>query len=367
MNLILGTQAIGGRYQFTDKPALIEAADGIRDMGATCIKFALEPDPKHLAIHSVAELVTKDATYRQVLDMPFRDFFLWVNAEQEGAWQWGLKPQQRDAEYRQAYELTAQLLTVYSGTGKTFYLGHWEGDNMLRSDIGAAGDRDMEKPVRVQGFVDWLKIRQKAVDDAKRDTPHREVQVWHYTEVNHPTISLLEDRPTLANRVLPHVAVDFVSYSAYDSQHDPKLLRDTLDYLQSKLVKKAGLPEKRGFIGECGFPTWKDGREENTSRQQRDKSLRVIRTALEWGCPFILYWELYNNEVESDGRHRGFWMIDDRNEKQPIYETHRAYYDWARGWIGDAAAEPGLSPTDAEFRKAAVEHFNPLANIHSKP
>ena len=33
------------------------------------------------------------------------------------------------------------------------------------------------------------------VDDAKRDIPPEGVQVWHYTEVNHPTISLLEKRP----------------------------------------------------------------------------------------------------------------------------------------------------------------------------
>lgn len=366
-NLILGTQAIGGRYHFTDKPALVEAAEVIRDMGATCMKFALRLEPRHPEIHSLADLVTQDANCRQVLDMAFRDFFLWVDARAEGAWARGLKPDERAAEYRHVHDLTVRLLKTYSGTGKTFYLGHWEGDNMLRGDIGREGDTKMADAVRVQGFIDWLKIRQQAVDDAKRETPHQHVQVWHYTEVNHPTISLLEDRPSVANRVLPYVAVDFVSYSAYDSQNDPNLLRNTLDYLQSKLTPKPGLTDKRVFIGEYGFPIWKEGRTQHTPMQQRDLSVRVIQAAMEWGSPFVLYWELYNNELDPDGRHRGFWMIDDKGLKQPIYETCRAYYAWARRWILGATAKSGRPPTDVELRKAAVAYFDKVASLDSKP
>ena len=356
-NTILGTQAIGGKYQFTDKPALLEAAEVIREMGATSMKLALRLDAKHPTIHSVAQLVSVDPIYRQVLDMPFTHFLMWVDARAEGAWTKGLKPAQVIAEYRHVYDLAVHLLKTYSGTGKSFYLGHWEGDNMLRGSINKSGDAKMADAVHVQGFIDWLTIRQQAVDDARRDTPHHDVNVWHYTEVNHPTISLREDRPSIANKVLPFVPVDFVSYSAYDGQSDPKLLRDTLDYLESKLKPKPNITGKRVFIGEYGFWTQKDGKPINNPQQQNDRCLEVIRVALEWGCPFILYWQLYNNERDADGTHRGFWMIDDKGVKQPLYETHRRYYEWAQKHIADCKQRTGQFPTDPEFRAAALEYL----------
>ena len=364
---ILGTQAIGGKYQFTDQPALLEAAQVVERMGATSFKFALRFDPHRPEIQSAAALVSLDPIYRKVLEMSFSDFQIWVDAKAEGAWQKGLSPPQVLAEYRNVYELASYLLRTYSGTGKSFYLGHWEGDNMLRGEIGPAGDLQISDPVRLQGFIDWLKIRQQAVDDAKHDTPHQNVNLWHYTEVNHPTISLREGRPSLANKVLPHVAVDFVSYSAYDSQNDPTLLRETLDYLESQLQPKPGIPGKRVFIGEYGFWTQKDGKPQNTPQQQNDRSLAVIRVGLEWGCPFILYWQLYNNELDADGTHRGFWMIDSLGAEQPIYKTHLLFYTWARSYEADAKAKTGEEPNPTAFRREAVEWMNRLSERSTAP
>lgn len=352
-NLVLGTQAIGGKYQFTEEPALVETAKVVAGMGASSFKFALRLPKEDPEIRSVADLVRKDPSYAGVLGMPFRDFLMWVDAREEGAWVKGLDPVQAVREYRQMYELCVHLLKTFDGTGKRFYLGHWEGDNMLRPDgIGKAGDAAMADATRVQGFTDWLRIRQQAVDDAKKDTPHRDVEVWHYTEVNHPTISLLENRPSLANTVLPQVEIDFVSYSAYDSQSDPALLKRVLDYLEAQLKPKPGIEGRRVFIGEYGFWIRKDGEVKNTPEEQKARSLAVIRAGLEWGCPFILYWQLYNNELDADGTHRGFWMIDDQGVKQPIYETHRSFYARARQWYEGKTPGPEV---DEAFRHAALE------------
>ena len=103
------------------------------------------------------------------------------------------------------------------------------------------------------------------------------------------------------------------------------------------------------FIGEYGFPA-----ERHTPHEQDAKSRKVMRAALEWGCPFILYWELYNNEVK-DGRQRGFWMIDHKGAKQPIYGTHQRFYESAREWVGGFRAREAREPTDREFCDAAVE------------
>jgi hypothetical protein len=360
-NFILGTQAIGGKYQFTGEHPLLESAGVIRDLGASNVKFALRVPKDDPAIRTVADLVAKDPAHVAALDLPFRDVFLWVDAREEGAWTKGLAPVQSVREYRQVYELAVHLLSKLNGSGKRFYLGHWEGDNMLRpGGIGAAGDGAMADKRRVRGFIDWLTVRQQAVDDAKRDTPHSDVEVWHYTEVNHPTISLLENRPSLASEVLPEVEVDFVSYSAYDSQADPALMKRVLDYLEARLKPKPGLAGKRVFLGEYGFGLRKDGELKNTPETQKSQSLAVIRAGLEWGCPFILYWQLYNNELDADGSHRGFWMIDDQGVKQPVYHLHHSFYEWARRWYAEHGTGGDPLAVESAFRVAAIEFVKTL-------
>ena len=195
-------------------------------------------------------------------------------------------------EYREVYELTGYLLKTYSGTGKSFYLGHWEGDGLLRGTISRENDARVT-PVAVQGMIDWLTARQRAVDDAKRDTPHHGVQVWNYTEVNHVTIARDEGRPALVNKVLPHVSVDFVSYSAWDTCNTPRAgnIKSALDYIESKLTPKPGITGKRVFIGEYGYPVGKpkpEGESEHTPQEQDELSRVVMRAGLEWGCPFVL-------------------------------------------------------------------------------
>jgi hypothetical protein len=84
------------------------------------------------------------------------------------------------AERQELYDLTKHLLTSYNGTGKSFYLGNWEGDWLLtRMDLSYAPTAE-----EVQSMIDWANTRQKAVDDARRDTPHANVQVYYYVEVN---------------------------------------------------------------------------------------------------------------------------------------------------------------------------------------
>ncbi len=363
-NYVAGTQTFGPAYQFTEASRLEETADGIHALGATVIKFELAPryaEPKRgnaraarADIKSLADLARLEPTHRRVLDGPFAFYQLWVHAFAGGPERWmnGLAPEYAKQLHREMYDLAAHLLRTYSGSGKTFYLGHWEGDGWLRHSVARSNDVRVTE-VAVQGMVDWLTIRQRAIDEARRDTPHTNVWVWHYTEVNHVRLALEEGRPAVVNRVLPRVPVDYVSYSCYDTQKDPALLKRALDYIEARLTPKPGLPPgRRVFIGEYGFPTvWHDPEE------QAERSRQVLVTALEWGCPFALYWAFYNNEVEEGGRQRGFWMIDDRGQRQPVYELHRRYYDWARGFVRDTVARTGQPPAESEFRAAALEHL----------
>jgi hypothetical protein len=82
-------------------------------------------------------------------------------------------------EYSELYDLTRYLRQTYSGTGKAFFLGNWEMDNHL------TGSRKKEpSPELLREVTAWVATRQRAVDDAKRDTPGSDVEVYYYLEVN---------------------------------------------------------------------------------------------------------------------------------------------------------------------------------------
>ena len=362
-NYVVGTQTFDPTYQFTGEEPLLETAQAIQALGSTVIKFGLTTnyaghdektgklhnvrmaDPH---VHSLTELARDEPTHRRVLDMPFSNFVLWAHTfSNDAGWREGFPPAKQQAEYREMYDLTRHLLTTYSGTGKTFYLGHWEGDGWLRHSV-SPNDDVLVTPAKVQAMIDWLNTRQRAIDDAKRETPHHAVQVWQYTEVNHVKLAM-DGRQAEVNMVLPHTHVDFVSYSSYDTARDPALLKRALGFIESELPPKPGFTGKRVFIGEFGFPAVR-----YTPAEQDLKSRRVLRAALEWGCPFALYWEMYNNEIDKRGQ-VGFWMINDKNVKQPIYDTYHEFYRQARKYVADFIQSNGRPPTAEEYGAVVVK------------
>jgi hypothetical protein len=340
----LSVQTIGPGYQFTTKTKLVETAEIIRDLGADTIKLCLATSAYGLPkgdYRSLADLAACEPSFQAVLQMPFRHVLLWVYPMSAGSW-WldGTgTPEQRRADYREIYDLTAYLLKTFAGTGKRFYLGNWEGDWHL---LGLGASQAEPSEGRIAGMTEWFNVRQQAVDDAKRDTPHAGVEVYHYLEVNDvPTA--MRGAPRLSNRVLPYTHVDYVSYSSYSTTGTglcrtgkmPEALPAALDFIERNLPPK-DLPGKRVWIGEFGFPV----NEGLTPELQDRYAAEVARAALKWGCPFILYWELYCNEYSQD-RHQfnGFWLIDDKNRPQPVYYRMKRFLQQAREYharTGDA-------------------------------
>jgi len=118
---------------------------------------------------------------------------------------------------------------------------------------------------------------------------------------------------------------------------EPKLPR-ALGYLDAQLRPKDGIPGRRVFIGEYGFPA-----DRYAPQDQDALSRRVMRIGLGWGCPFVLYWQIYNNAL-TDGRQRGFSLIDDDARKQPVYFTLPQYY--GNAGLGERLSTPAAAPSD---------------------
>ena len=70
----------------------------------------------------------------------------------------------------------------------------------------------------------------------------------------------------------------------------------------------------------------------------------------------MLYWELYDNEGTSE-KPGGFWLIDERNQKQPIWHTHRRYFEWARQHVHEVTVKSGSPPDEAAFRREAAAYL----------
>lgn len=334
-NYVLGTQTFGANYKFTDEPRDIETARRISEMGSNILKYQVE---------------SIDDVYAMNDAIAFKYSFLWYRSSSE-SWRNGMSEDARDYEYEQTYDFTKALLERYDGTGKVFFIGHWEGDWYLIPNYDPS---KLPSPESFEGMIDWYNVRQKAIDDAKRDVRHGDVQVYQYAEVCRVRDALVEGKPRLVNKVLPYVNVDYVSYSSYDMQRlSQKEINRTLDYVQSMMKEKPGLPGKRVFIGEMGIAAkesgYADAAHERTNRA-------IFLKFLEWGCPFILYWEMYNNEVVN-GKDTGFWLIDDKNTKWKLYHTLEGLYANARTYVADYKNANGKVPPQDDYLRWAMDYL----------
>jgi len=159
-NYVLGTQTFGAAYQFTAAPRLVETAQAILDMGSNTIKFGMSKTyhgaranvpAANPAIHSLTALARDEPAHKQVLDMPFAHYLIWAYAFAPGWWNKGFAKADADKEYQELYDFAGYLLKTYSGTGKSFYLGHWEGDWYLHPNYNREA---VPTPEAIQGMID---------------------------------------------------------------------------------------------------------------------------------------------------------------------------------------------------------------------
>jgi hypothetical protein len=206
-------------------------------------------------------------------------------------------------------------------------------------------------PERIAAMIEWFAIRQKAVDDARSEVPYSKCRVYTYAEVNRVRDAMKEGRQRMVNAVLPKIPVDFVSYSAYDCQMLPaEEVRATLDYVNAQLPPKAGLPEKRVFIGECGL-SWKAcGGDDGVAHEKRNREILV--KFLSWKPAMVLFWQYYNNEVV-DGEQVGFLARGPEEQQDaPARDAHRAL---RRPRIGGLARAASRIPSLSAFRDGGLQ------------
>lgn len=298
---MLGCANIKPKYKFTSENSLVEVAKLLVSMGGNTYKFSLTPSSvdlvQPLSVKTLKDIVETIPEYKQVFDMPgIKHYVFWAYTIGGAIVKDRFNESDAALEYSQVYDLTRYLLRTYSGSGKTFYLGNWE------SDWGAMGVKsfeDVDPPKQViDNLTRYFTVRQKAVDDAKRDCRggYSDVDVYHYAEVvmvkeaiNNPPGS----NARCVNAVIPFVTnLDYVSWSAYTIQDDSREdVHRYLSFVEScmPLFTKEEFLRPRGkrvFIGEFGWMHL-DG------MPCAQHQATFLQNVFSWGCPMALFWQMY--------------------------------------------------------------------------
>lgn len=365
-NFVLGTNGIGGKYQFTNESKLVEQAKHIRGMGSNLIKISLgKKSPQSYGLKDVGAKTTLGlfksvSDYKRVFDMDFKYVMVWVHTLTGINWRKGINNYEEKQLYDEMYEFASYILKEYSGSGKTFMIGNWEGDWLLHTNYNRNMTPSQE---RVDAMTKWFQIRQQAIEDAKANVDHKSVELYHYIELNLVQKGMMGET-CIAKDILPKVDVDLVSYSSYESIKRKKylekliILREIFEYLESQLMSEKDLPfTRRVFIGEYGYHA---NEKPKSQKEQYNETKEIMEISLKLDLPFALHWQMYNNEYKPNGQSKNMSLINEQGKKRDLYYLHQNYYKAMNAYLKEYKNENNSYPDQKVFNDRALEVLRDL-------
>lgn len=325
---VLGVAHIGGRYAFSAQDHLNEGASTIRSLGARCIKVSLSldtdnPAPKLYALNSTwPEVATLDALadsahYRALFDRDFDTFMLtsFRPGRPAGYWRDRFTEADERAEEDCFAALAGHLLRTYAAGRKTFIIQNWEGDWAVRGGFDPATP---PPPAATANMIRWLAARQRGVARARRAAPSTGARVFHACEVNLVRQAMERNAASVAVDVLPHVPVDLVSYSAWDTKDSPERFAAALNFIATHRRPTEPFGRRGVYVGEFGLPE-----SEATPQEVLARVRDLVAEATRFGCPYAVYWQLYCNEPvaaepRANGDFKGFWLVRPDGTRSPV-------------------------------------------------
>ena len=223
------------------------------------------------------------------------------------------------AEYNELKAAAVHLLTTYNNSGIVFVAQNWEGDWSFgdTTDVNLLIDRKY-----VDYYAAFLATRQRAISDARAETPHRNVTILNAFEANR--VLDAKDSPH-RRRILTDISrrlqPDLVSYSCYDSpfkngwDSNFAAWEATCQTEMTRAIRllKLAFPGKPIQIGEAGVPE----NEATNDHPTYDVGAMIDRMrdiALAGGCNRFLYWQVFDNEPHGTYTYRGYWLRKPNND-----------------------------------------------------
>jgi hypothetical protein len=395
---LVGANHVGGRYHFTDKPFLREGADRMLELGSRTMKIWLNSRPSINysfnsdwaaymdQVQSVTDLA-RTPYYREVFELPFKTFFLMTTEFCHPDILTGMDDEARRNVYDEIYELTSYLLNEYKGSGKTFVLKNWESDNHIR--LFELPEAEWRLPI--EGMIDWVNTRQRAVSDARAAVGMDGVAVYHAFEFVRIPVRRDFGHPTTLEAVVPHTRCDLYSYSNWAFNRRPGnqgLLLELLDYMAAVTPPSEAFGHRNLFLGEWGtyeaaFMTPQrpdlegDTRvhDERSDRLQREVVMRNLDLAMGWGVRHALHWQLYCNGLRSgvslarsepaaEEQLTGVWLIRPGSQRLDVPPSYTSTWDalaelmMQRYLFDDMSRGGGVaaSTSNVQFRSDEVDY-----------
>lgn len=336
---VIGATHVRGCYYFGDKDFLNEGADRLLEMGTRVIKvwfYNGEETPEVMYPYNSnwpkANTLVEGAKlpyWKELFNKPFTTYILQVMAMNKPDYYWleGMTTEDMRDEEEQFYELAKHFLTAYKETGKTFILAHHEGDWHLNGPEFTPNSGVKTPELHHKNMVKWLQARQNGVNRARQDVGMHGVKVYNAAEVVNVVKSMKDGQANMVNAVIPHVKLDLIAYSAWDSTviggiHPDDEVTQVLDYIASQAQDSDYFGNKNVFVSEFCMPE-----NDSTIEQALKLSRNVVEKSLAWGSPYVVYWQLYCNEaqpnvsvpVKSNSDVRGFWLIRPDGSRTEVY------------------------------------------------
>jgi hypothetical protein len=262
-------------------------------------------------------------SFKKVFDMPFRTYILvaYPPGRPDHYFQDGVSEERRRQEIDDFDALAAHLLSTYKGKNKTFILQHWEGDWAIGRPTAPGNDAWEPSPKAVQGMIDWLNARQEGVDRARKRLNVKGCSVYHAAEVNKIQPALDGHKGCIVDLVVPKTRCDLYSYSAYDTCIPQTNFRRALEHLAARAPDSRTFGARNIFVGEYGIPE----NDPFPAGMFQSVIQKTTETALDFGCPYVVYWQLYDNECRQkpaaqNSDCRGFWLIRPDGSKSWAYD-----------------------------------------------
>jgi hypothetical protein len=259
----------------------------------------------------------KHPRYQLTLSLPFKTVI--ITTETIGpAHAWGIAGYNReftqtelDSLYSDFYQLTLYILEKYKNSSKTFIIQTPnELDWQLISNKGGASNPDAEPDdFAIKNAINYLNTIQKAIDDAKSKLPPEGMKIYHSCELN-LIKKAMAGKKSATNSVVPYTHCDLYGYSSYetallDNDYD---FPNALNYLKNKAPDSPDFGNNNVFISEIGSPENQKG-----TQWSIDKMKLRFQQALNLGVPYIVFWQIYDNECSifnptSNSQCVGYWI-----------------------------------------------------------
>lgn len=328
---VLGFVHAGGQYNFTEQPYLTEGANLIRnDIGSRVIKLFLGSDIADQysfnenwgSYESLTELLQEDEI-RDVLGMGFTTVVM--VAYEFDRLQWNITTAVAQSELsrvqKEFYDFTKELIASFNGSGKTFVLQNWEGDNELKEALAKVADGSADEQTIIDNYIAYNNARQAGIEQARKELfatgNYARVEVLGALEINY--ISYPSAEKKLIDVVVPYSDADLFSFSDW-STSNASLEQDLETYL-AQINKN---PDRQGenaatyndiYLGEYGRKEYYNA-SSPSEEGQFNYSVETAKIAVNKGLRYVCYWSLMCNERKEASTARpanedmqGFWLI----------------------------------------------------------